>query len=113
MPNPPPRPSPTRGREEDGNHLLSAGRDLPMRIGITCDVKSDAPLANGLPDDFQEEFDSPETVEAIATVLRSLGHTVEVLGDGRPLLERLLADPPDFVFNVAEGHGVGRSREAR
>jgi D-alanine-D-alanine ligase len=29
------------------------------------------------------------------------------------LLERLLADPPEFVFNFAEGQGVGRSREAR
>ena len=36
-----------------------------------------------------------------------------MLGDGRPMLERLLDDPPDFVFNVAEGQGVSRSREAR
>ena len=36
-----------------------------------------------------------------------------MLGDGRELLERLLADPPDFVFNLAEGQGVSRSREAR
>jgi D-alanine-D-alanine ligase len=84
-----------------------------MRIGITCDLKTDTPPANGLPDDFQEEFDSPVTVEGIAAVLRGLGHAVEVLGDGRPMLQRLLADPPDFVFNFAEGHGVGRSREAR
>jgi D-alanine-D-alanine ligase len=66
-----------------------------------------------LPDDFQEEFDSPATIEAIATVLRDLGHDVVKLGNGRELLRRLLADPPDFVFNFAEGQGVGRSREAR
>jgi D-alanine-D-alanine ligase len=66
-----------------------------------------------LPDDLQEEFDSPATIEAIAAVLRGLGHDVVKLGDGRELLERLLAHPPDFVFNVAEGQGVGRSREAR
>src|SRR5262249_52755953 len=84
-----------------------------MRIGITYDLKSDAPLPADAPDDWQEEFDSPATIEAIATVLRGLGHTVEKLGDGRPLLQRLLADPPDFVFNFAEGQGVGRSREAR
>jgi D-alanine-D-alanine ligase len=35
------------------------------------------------------------------------------LGDGRELLERLLADPPDLVFNTAEGLGIGRCREAR
>ncbi|HXG11956.1 MAG TPA: D-alanine--D-alanine ligase [Gemmataceae bacterium] len=84
-----------------------------MRIGITYDLKTDGPIPAGLPDDFQEEFDSPATIEAIAEVLRGLGHTVEKLGDGRPLLERLLADPPDFVFNFAEGQGIGRSREAR
>src|SRR5262245_31945943 len=84
-----------------------------MRIGITYDLKSDVPLPEGLPDDFQEEFDSPVTIEAIASVLRGLGHTVEKLGDGREMLQRLLADPPDFVFNFAEGQGIGRSREAR
>jgi D-alanine-D-alanine ligase len=46
-------------------------------------------------------------------VLRGLGHEVLLLGDGRELLARLLSDPPDFVFNFAEGRGVSRSREAR
>src|SRR4051812_19673490 len=84
-----------------------------MRIGITYDLKADGPRRADLPDDFQEEFDSPATIEAIAAVLRGLGHDVILLGDGRELLERLLADPPEFVFNIAEGQGVGRSREAR
>lgn len=84
-----------------------------MRIGITYDLKVDLTGRSDLPDDFQEEFDSPDTVAAIADVLRDLGHEVTLLGDGRGLLEQLLADPPDFVFNFAEGQGVGRSREAR
>jgi D-alanine-D-alanine ligase len=84
-----------------------------LRIGITYDLKSDGAADAGLPDDFQEEFDSPVTIDGIAAVLSGLGHAVEKLGDGRELLERLLADPPDFVFNFAEGHGVSRSREAR
>jgi D-alanine-D-alanine ligase len=84
-----------------------------MRIGITYDLKVDLSGRPDLPDDFQEEFDSPATVEAIANVLRGLGHQVELLGDGRELLARLLADPPEFVFNFAEGQGVGRCREAR
>src|SRR4029077_16770551 len=42
-----------------------------------------------------------------------LGHEVVELGDGRAMLEKVLAAPPDFVFNFAEGQGVGRSREAR
>src|SRR5215471_18973299 len=84
-----------------------------MRIGITYDLKADEGVNGHLPDDFQEEFDSPATIEAIAEVLTGLGHDVEKLGDGRELLERLLACPPEFVFNIAEGHGVSRSREAR
>jgi D-alanine-D-alanine ligase len=86
-----------------------------MRIGITYDLKTDPPGEGRaeLPDDLQEEYDSPETIEGIAAVLRGLGYEVVQLGDGRELLERLLADPPDFVFNIAEGQGVGRAREAR
>lgn len=82
-----------------------------MKIGITFDLKT--PQAAGTPDDAQEEFDSPHTIEAIAKVLRGLGHTVVMLGDGREFLAKVLADPPDFVFNFAEGLGISRSREAR
>src|SRR5438132_1629805 len=88
-----------------------------MRVGITYDLKTEGPghgvARPDLPDDVQEEFDSPATIEAIAAILRGLGHDVAKLGDGRELLERLLAEPPDLVFNFAEGEGVGRSREAR
>jgi D-alanine-D-alanine ligase len=84
-----------------------------MHIGIAFDLKPDAPTAADLPDDWAEEFDSPVTVRAIAAALRAKGHTVSELGDGRELVEKLLANPPDLVFNIAEGLGVGRAREAR
>jgi D-alanine-D-alanine ligase len=86
-----------------------------MKIGLTYDLKAASPPGNSshLPDDYEEEFDSPATIEAIAEALRGLGHEVAKLGDGRTLLESLLADPPDLVFNLAEGEGIGRSREAR
>src|SRR5205823_2619845 len=38
---------------------------------------------------------------------------VDLLGDGRELLIKLLDDKPDLVWNLAEGEGVGRCREAR
>lgn len=84
-----------------------------MRIGIACTLKPDGPLPPGAPDDLHEEFDSPETVKAIADVFTALGHTVTALGDGPAFVEAVLKDPPDFVFNFAEGAGVSRSREAR
>lgn len=84
-----------------------------MKIGITFDLKASQPLDPSLPDDQQEEFDSIDTVEAVARVLRQLGHDPALLGDGPALLRSLLDDPPDLVFNFAEGQGISRSREAR
>ena len=84
-----------------------------MRVGIAFTLKPDAPPPPDAPDDAHEEYDSPPTIAAISAALRGLGHSVVELGDGKPLLHKLLSDPPDFVFNIAEGHGVGRDREAR
>jgi D-alanine-D-alanine ligase len=84
-----------------------------MHIGIAFDLKPDSPLPAGAPDDLHEEFDSPVTIRAIVEALRGIGHTVSELGDGPPLLEALLKNPPDFVFNIAEGTGISRNREAR
>jgi D-alanine-D-alanine ligase len=83
-----------------------------VRIGITFDLVPAEGDGDG-PDDRYEEFDTPETVEAVAAVLRGEGHEVVPLGDGPGFLRRVLADPPDFVWNNAEGEGIGRSREAR
>ena len=86
-----------------------------MRIGIAFDLAPSRPKPPGDvgPDDQFEEFDKPETVEAIAGVLRARGHDVLLLGDGPEFLRRILDDPPDLVWNMAEGQGVGRCREAR
>jgi D-alanine-D-alanine ligase len=84
-----------------------------MDIGIAFDLKPDAPLPADAPDDLHEEFDAPVTIRAIADALRDLGHTARELGDGKPLLEALLRQPPDAVFNFAEGIGTSRCREAR
>ena len=83
-----------------------------MNIGIAYDLKPDEPPI-GKPDDWHEEFDSPATIHALAEALRSLGHTVVELGNGRTLIEALLRHPVDLVFNIAEGEGTSRSREAR
>jgi D-alanine-D-alanine ligase len=98
-----------------------------VRIGLTFNARSvskpscgttklsgealDALLSS---DDSEEEFDSLETIAALADTLRSLGHEVELLGEGEPLIRRLLDGPrPELVFNIAEGRGVSRSRESR
>jgi D-alanine-D-alanine ligase len=87
-----------------------------MRIGLTYTLRNTHPTTDRpslLPDDAEEEFDSPETVSALAAAIESLGHEVELLGDGPALLRRLLDGPwPQLVFNIAEGRGIARSREA-
>jgi D-alanine-D-alanine ligase len=84
-----------------------------MRIGIAFDLKPKTALPAGAPDDLHEEFDSPLTVQAIAEAIRRMGHTPIELGNGRELIQKLLDDPPELVFNFAEGSGVSRNRESR
>jgi D-alanine-D-alanine ligase len=91
----------------------SATRSVRVKIGIAFDLKPKSPIPEGAPDDLHEEFDSPATVLAIADAIRTMGHTPIELGNGRELLQKLLADPPDLVFNLAEGMGTSRNREAR
>lgn len=62
----------------------------------------------------EAEFDSVDTVNAIAAAIEAAGHEcekVEVSGPASALLERLEAIDPDIIFNTAEG-GSGRMREA-
>lgn len=82
-----------------------------MEIGIAFDLRSDLCRNDSGPDDRLEEYDSPETIDAVAGALERCGYRVRQLGGGRTLLHELLERPPDLVFNMAEGRGT-RSREA-
>ncbi len=62
--------------------------------------------------DEEAEFDSIETVEAIAASLRKAGLDVQILQADHELPERLIKQDIRFVFNIAEGVG-GRDREAQ
>jgi D-alanine-D-alanine ligase len=84
-----------------------------MKIGLSYDIKEQAAKAEGLPEDAFEEYDSPETVEALAAAISSHGHTVLKLGGGPAFLKNILKVKPDLVFNIAEGLGNYRSREAQ
>jgi D-alanine-D-alanine ligase len=62
----------------------------------------------------EAEFDTAETVDAIAAALNASGHEVErieVSGPASHLAARLEAYAPDLIFNTAEGRR-GRAREA-
>jgi len=84
-----------------------------MRIGLSFDLKETIVVQQTGCDDAFEEYDSLETVELIAANLATEGHTVTILGGGRDFLGKILHEKVDFVFNIAEGRGVHRSREAQ
>ncbi|MEO0140799.1 MAG: D-alanine--D-alanine ligase [candidate division WOR-3 bacterium] len=81
-----------------------------MKIGISYDLFTPSLVKDG-PPDLYEEWDQEVTIRAIAESISKLGHEPLLLGGGRGFLERVLSDPPDLVFNIAEGYGT-RSREA-
>src|SRR3569832_2207020 len=78
-----------------------------MRIAFTHNLR--------LTDSEEEaEFDTVETVDAIADGLRAGGHEVEkveVTGPASHLAARIESIGPDLIFNSAEGRR-GRAREA-
>ncbi len=84
-----------------------------MRLGLSYDLKETMPIEQAGNDDALEEYDSLETVELIAASLESGGHKVVLLGGGREFLDNILHEKADFVFNIAEGRGNYRSREAQ
>jgi D-alanine-D-alanine ligase len=83
-----------------------------MRIGLTYDLRADY-LAAGYSELETAEFERPDTIEALAKTLASLGHRVEKIGNVHKLTRRLAAGKRwDLVFNICEGlHGFGREAQ--
>jgi D-alanine-D-alanine ligase len=81
-----------------------------MKVAFTHNLR----LTDVRHSEKEAEFDSVETVNAIAAALEAAGHEVEkveVSGPASTLLERLEAIDPDLIFNTAEGQ-QGKLREA-
>lgn len=78
-------------------------------VGITYDLRRDY-LAMGYGEAETAEFDRPDTIDAIETVLVDLGFRPDRIGHVKNLVKRLAqGDRWDWVFNIAEGlHGYGR-----
>lgn len=83
-----------------------------MRLGLAYDLKETVSTSTGA-DDALEEYDSRETVERLGRFFQTSGHEVVMLGGGEEFLRKILDDKVDFVFNIAEGRGNYRSREAQ
>jgi D-alanine-D-alanine ligase len=84
-----------------------------MKIGLAYDLKQSVSAAASAPPDALEEYDSIETVNLLAAAIEQAGHQPVKLGGGREFLENVLRIPVDLVFNISEGRGALRSREAQ
>ena len=85
---------------------------MVMTIGLTYDLRSEY-LAMGFSEDETAEFDREETIEAIESALKALGHRTERVGNAKQLAVALVNQRRwDLVFNLAEGlHGIGREAQ--
>lgn len=83
-----------------------------MRIGLAYDLKTSVARHEAV-DDALEEYDSPETVEIITGAFEKKGHRVLKLGGGTQFLDNIRREEVDIVFNISEGRGSFRSREAQ
>ena len=84
-----------------------------MRVGLAYDLKQSVKVEKLAPDDALEEYDSPTTIEYIRKAIEGAGHTTVKLGGGKEFLENVMREPVDIVFNISEGRGNHRSREAQ
>jgi D-alanine-D-alanine ligase len=84
-----------------------------MKIGLSYDLKEEVTLNKDYPEDALEEYDSLETVDSIKAAIESMGHSVVKLSGGKRFLSNIIESNVDFVFNIAEGRGNYRSREAQ
>lgn len=85
---------------------------MEKTIGLTYDLEKDYIFKEGDPIDATGEFDSEETIQAIALSLESLGHKVVKIGSFKNFLDNFNSLKMDIVFNIAEGlHS--RNRESQ
>jgi D-alanine-D-alanine ligase len=84
-----------------------------MRVGLSYDLKDSVVLDEAAPDDALEEYDSPTTIDYIRRAIEGLGHSTVKLGGGTEFIRNILNEKVDIVFNIAEGRGNYRSREAQ
>ena len=83
-----------------------------MKVGLIYDLRRDY-LEMGFSEEQTAEFDSEETINALAEAISGLGHEVEQVGSVYELVKHLTRGARwDLAFNIAEGL-YGRAREAQ
>ena len=94
--------------------MENQSEDVPLgqvKIGVAFNLKHAETTKSAAPDE-QAEYDSMDTVLAIESAIRKLGHKTVLLEADESFPQKLQSEKPDLVFNIAEGRG-GRAREAQ
>src|SRR4051812_33524986 len=77
-------------------------------VGAINDARAEEEPPSNSIDDVYAEWDSATTIDAVASALSAYGTVVRLEAD-QDFPERLRAERPDIVFNIAEGlHGTNR-----
>ncbi|MBN2239226.1 MAG: ATP-grasp domain-containing protein [Dehalococcoidales bacterium] len=84
-----------------------------MKIGLSYDLKTEVNSRDESAPDALEEYDSSETIEIIEKALSEQGNDIVLLGGGNRFFSAVGGAGVDIVFNIAEGRGNYRSREAQ
>lgn len=79
-----------------------------MRVGLTFNLKKGH--REGLPSDWDAEWDTEETIEAVRSALSTQYEVILIEADENAV-ENLKNSKPDIVFNMAEGRD-GANRES-
>lgn len=93
----------------DELHTDSPVPPPPLTVGIVYNLKGQTAVKT---EDEDAEYDSIETVHAIAGVLEANGYATVLLEADDALPDKLRQTRPDIAFNIAEGR-CGRGREAQ
>ena len=101
---------PIHGDEEPPSTGAARVRSPRQRSGAIGQPDSTVLVQDVATDDEYAEWDTAETIDAVADALSAYG-TVSRLEATPDFPERLRAERPDIVFNMAEGSG-GKNREA-
>ncbi len=83
-----------------------------FRVALLANLKVNAPIIEGMPDDQWDDLDSEKTVEALVQAIRAGGHTCDFLEGDITLYDTVRKFKPDICFNICEGH-YGDAREAQ
>jgi D-alanine-D-alanine ligase len=83
-----------------------------MRVAVLANLKKNAPKIEGATDDWWDDLDSENTIQALLGAIRSGGYESEFFEGDISLLDTIRKYQPDICFNISEGH-FGDAREAQ